>query len=265
VSVRPDLSYAVSVLSQYNNDPTERAWNGLINLFGYISQTRNFGLSYTRNNLSKTTVFTDSDHNSDQDLISRIAYIGQVFGNTVSWKSQKLTNTISMSSCESEFYAAELGGSNGMYLRRLEFALRTGHRPQSEDQMEPCKILMDNQAAIRVLEQDGFNNRTKHIAVRYLWVKTEVRNGRLTPHYISTHMNIADALTKPLKRQHLLTLCTLAGMRSINGGECDERMEISTLTDTKCMYSKRSEFKILSAVQQVQDQNLKKVLLSLVN
>jgi hypothetical protein len=173
-------------------------------------------------------MYTDSDHNSERDLVSRISFVGFMNKNLVTWKSKKLSSTISMSSCESEFYASESGGAEAMYLRRIAYELDKGVMPQDESEMEECTLLMDNQAAIRVLQQDGFNNRTKHIAVRYLWVKQEVMNRRLKPRYVSTHQNLADALTKPLRRSHLFRLLDLMGMKAqstdtgaSNGGECE--------------------------------------------
>jgi hypothetical protein len=267
LSVRPDLAYAVSSLSQYNNDPTDVAWKALLNVCGYLSQTKSFGLKILRHSTNSSTIYTDSDHNSDQDLVSRIAYIGQAFGNTVSWKSRKLANIISMSSCESEFYAAELGGKDGIYIRRLQYSLITGRSPECEEEMKPCTMLIDNQAAIQVLKQDGFNNRTKHIDVRYLWIKTEVKKERLTPSYIPTNMNIADALTKPLKRNHLFKLMTLAGMGVINGGECNDlkSSDVIALTTAKPTQSNRSSFKVHHVLTQpmFKEAHIKQLFLSL--
>jgi hypothetical protein len=177
-------------------------------------------------------MYSDSDHTSEHDLVSRLAYLGFMNGNLVSWKSKKLAQTVSMSSCESEFYASELSGADAMFLRRMQFGLDTGSPPTSEEQMKPALLFMDNQAAIKVLQQDGFSNRTKHISVRFLWVKQEVLNKRLVPKYISTHQNLSDALTKPLKRSHLFRLLAGMGLRmrsesSVNGGECGNRAPVT--------------------------------------
>ena len=131
---------------------------------GYLKQTASFGLLYKPNNFAPLLqMYSDSDHTSEHDLVSRLAYLGFMNGNLVSWKSKKLAQTVSMSSCESEFYTSELSGADAMFLRRMQFGLDPGSPPTSEEQMEPALLFMDNQAAIKVLQQDGFSNRTKHI------------------------------------------------------------------------------------------------------
>ena len=60
-----------------------------------------------------------------------------------------------MSSCESEFNAAEFDGAEGMHLMRRELMLRSVNPPESEREMIPCKLLvMDYETVIRLLQQD---------------------------------------------------------------------------------------------------------------
>jgi hypothetical protein len=228
VSTRVDVSQAVSYLAQFTKSVTQQAWNSLVNLLSYLKQTKMCGICYRPQDQDGVVIYSDSDHNSEHDLVSRSAYVGFMNGSLVSWKSKKLASTISMSSCESEFYAAELAGAEAMYLRRLEFSLRTGRNATDESDMKQALIKIDNQAAIKVLQQDGFSNRTKHIEVRYLWIKKEVAKGRINLEYVPTHGNCADALTKPLVRGQLFKLLNLMGMRirkipaAAKGGECGD-------------------------------------------
>jgi hypothetical protein len=190
-------------------------------------------------------MFSDSDHASDKDLISRGAYIGLYQGLPCSWKSKKL-DAVSLSSCESEYYAATAAGSEAIYMKRLAHGLETGRRAAKEEDMATCILLVDNMAALKVLQQDGFHARTKHISVRYLWIKSQVRSGRFKTSHVPTESNIADGLTKPLKRGHLLHLMSLAGMWSLsvtNGGECDEYL-VNALETLRPTSSSSYEFKI---------------------
>ena len=90
---------------------------------------------------------------------------------------------------------------NFIPLKRVErkqcssYGLLNGRRPHSEEEMEPASLWIDNQAAMRVLHQDVFCGRTKHIEVRFHWVKIEVQKGRITLAFVKSENNIADALT----------------------------------------------------------------------
>ena len=62
----------------------------------------------------------------------------------------------------------------------------------------PMTIMIDNQATIALLENPVNNKRSKHMWVRYMWVREQVQKGLVRLQYVKTEENVADYLTKPL-------------------------------------------------------------------
>jgi hypothetical protein len=65
---------------------------------------------------------------------------------------------------------------------------------------KPLEIRCDNQSAIAVAKNGGFNPRTKHIDIRHHFIHDTLNRGKITLSYVSTSDQIADALTKPLEK-----------------------------------------------------------------
>jgi hypothetical protein len=105
-----------------------------------------------------------------------------------------------------------------LYLKNRIWELSNAKRVESEAEIEAPTLYIDNQSAIKVMHQDGFNARTKHIETDRdtLWVKLEVEKGRLQLEYINTHHQLADFLTKPLQHHLLNNLLDKIGMRRLN-------------------------------------------------
>ncbi|CAI7909123.1 unnamed protein product [Closterium sp. NIES-53] len=101
---------------------------------------------------------------------------------------------VALSSTEAEFIAATAAVREGLYLQEL---LQEAKIPSSPTFCLHC----DNQSAIRIANKPGFGNRTKHIALRYFFVKNEVDKGKVDLTYWPTSDIAADFLTKRLSRQ----------------------------------------------------------------
>jgi hypothetical protein len=102
---------------------------------------------------------------------------------------------------ESELIAGSFATAEGIWLIRLgKDFLRA---------LTPILIFTDNQSFMMFANNDVNNNRTKHIDTHYHYTCTEIANGNIKLHYIPTHDNPADILTKlssPRKHAHLLEI-----------------------------------------------------------
>jgi hypothetical protein len=74
----------------------------------------------------------------------------------------------------------------------------------------PIPVFMDSQSCIKMVTNEKFSNRTKHIAVRFQFAKDHVHKNDIELKYVSTEDNIADMLTKPLAGSKIKTLRELA-------------------------------------------------------
>ena len=120
------------------------------------------------------------------------------------WKTQ-VQNQTALSSAEAEFIALSSGTQEIVYLSNLLATLNL--------KQDSVLILNDNQSCIRLASNDcGFSPRTKHINIRFHFIRDLVSEGAIKLKYVSTTKMIADGLTKPLSKHKLSQLCKDLGL-----------------------------------------------------
>jgi hypothetical protein len=190
VCTRPDISFAVSRLSQYNQDPKDVHWKMLQHLFRYVRGTVDLSLEYSG---EKGLVgYTDSDYGGD--VVRRKstgAYLFLFNGGPVSWASKKM-KTVATSTMEAEYMAMAEAAKHGIWMNRLLISLGT------ERQRTGALILADNRAALDLSKNPEQHSRSKHIDIRHHFVREQVALGSVEFEQISTNDMLADGLTKPL-------------------------------------------------------------------
>lgn len=139
--------------------------------------------------------YSDADWASNDDRRSTTGYCFSLSeqGPLISWKSKKQT-TVALSSCEAEYMALAASVQESIYLRQLltEFSV--------DCQIEPVVIHEDNQGTIALAKNPVSHQRSKHIDVRFHFIRTELENGKIIVKYCPTEDMIADILTKPVTR-----------------------------------------------------------------
>lgn len=76
-------------------------------------------------------------------------------------------------------------------------------------------LQVDNESAIRLIKNPEFHNRTKHIDVRYKFVRERFQNGQLDIQHCESECQAADIFTKPLSRVRFQKLRQLIGMHQM--------------------------------------------------
>ncbi|CAI7829186.1 unnamed protein product, partial [Closterium sp. NIES-54] len=194
VTCRPDLSYSASQLATYLKRPEAEHMAELDRALHYLVSTPTIGLIYYKNRTTtpKLIGYVDADHAGDSDnRRSRTGYIYRLEPiGPISWQSSK-QELIALSSAEAEYIALCSATKEGLYLRELLEEAKLAQLPS-------FSLFCDNQSAIRIANKNGFANRTKHIALRYFFVKDEIEKGRLELSYRPTSEMAADYLTKKL-------------------------------------------------------------------
>ena len=140
--------------------------------------------------------YCDADYGGDEDTRrSTTAYLFMLGGGAITWAS-KLQPTVALSSAEAEYMAVSAAVQDAIYLRKLFNDL-------GFEQREPTVIHEDNQGCIALTENPVMHKRTKHIDIRHHFIRERVESGEIVLKYVATQDQLADMLTKPLKRPEL--------------------------------------------------------------
>ncbi|CAI7748936.1 unnamed protein product [Closterium sp. NIES-53] len=215
VTCRPDLSYSASQLATYLKKPEAEHLAELDRALHYFVSTSTIGLTYYKNTTTPTKLigYVDADHAGDSDnRRSRTGYIYRLEPiGPISWQSSK-QELIALSSAEAEYIALCSATKEGLYLRELLEEAKLAELPN-------FTLFCDNQSAIRIANKSGFANRTKHIALRYFFVKDEIEKGRLELSYCPTSEMTADYLTKKLGKQKFEYCTLLTGQSHVTSSD----------------------------------------------
>lgn len=193
-NTRPDISYAVGVLSRFSNKPRENHWQAGMRILKYLRGTLEYGITYKTGDLLYG--YCDSDWAGDIDSRKSVTGYGFMFGGSIiSWASKKQP-TVALSSTEAEYKAACVASSEAVWLRRI---LSDIGIPMKEATTLHC----DNQSCIALTKNSVFHARTKHIEIQYHYVRDLIQEGIVYMEYCPTEDNCADIFTKALGSSHL--------------------------------------------------------------
>ena len=204
---RPDISFLVSVVSQFLHSPCDSHWDVVIRILRYIKNTPGQGVLY--DNRGHTQVgYTDANwvgSPTDRRFTSR--YCVFIGGNLISWKSKK-QDIVVRSSAEAEYRAMALATCELIWLKHLLRELRFG----KDEQM---KLICDNQAALHIASNPVFHERTKHIEVDCHFIREKIASGCVATSFVNSNDQLVDIFTKSLKGPRIKYICNKLGAYNI--------------------------------------------------
>ncbi|CAL9017645.1 unnamed protein product [Prunus brigantina] len=205
---RPDIAYAVSVVSQFMHSPSEDHMGAVMRILRYLKVTPGKGLMFCKYGHTDVEGYTDADWaGSVTDRRSTSGYFTFVGGNLVTWRSKK-QKVVSRSSAEAEYRGMAQGVCELLWLRRLLRDL--GFGPQ-----KPMDLYCDNKAAIAIAHNPVQHDRTKHVEVDRHFVKEKLDAEIISFPFISSEYQLADVLTKAVSTTVFLNSLDKLGMRDI--------------------------------------------------
>jgi len=201
---RPDIAYAVGQASRNLEKPSHEDFVAVKRIFRYLQGTVNHGLVYRPGvNPGVLENYSDADHGGDlQTGRSTTGVICLHAGAAVSWLSQKQPS-VAISTTEAEIVAASEAAREIVWLRRLMEPMMTMHNVPV--------LYVDNEAAVKLAHNPEFHRRTKHIRIRHFYIRERVSEGELEVKRVSTELQLADMMTKPLHKPRLNVLCINIG------------------------------------------------------
>jgi uncharacterized protein (DUF2164 family) len=186
---RPDIAYAVSVVSRYMHDLRVPHQEVVYQILRYLKNCPGKGVLFSKNGHTKIEVYTDADWAGClDDRKSTSGYCSFVGGNLVSWRSKK-HNVVARSTPEAEYRAMTQGVSEGLWLCRLLQELRW-----LKD--EPIMLYCDNKAVINIANNPVQHDRTKHVEIDRHFIKNKLDEGIVCMPFVGIKKQIADIFTK---------------------------------------------------------------------
>lgn len=216
---RPDITYSVGVVSRYMENPRQTHWKAIKRILRYVQGTKSVGLFYERSAEPSLVGYSDSDWCGDvDDRKSTTGYVFTLGSSAFTWMSKKQP-IVTLSTCEAEYVAACYGVRHAVWLRRMMTELELG-------QDEPTVINVDNKSAIELAKNPVHHERSKHIDVRFHFIREQVKKGEVELSYIPTKEQKADIFTKALPSnlfEHGKFELGLRDKRQLNlkGGICE--------------------------------------------
>ncbi|CAN1188688.1 Retrovirus-related Pol polyprotein from transposon TNT 1-94 [Linum perenne] len=213
---RPDIAFAVSIVSQHMHNPNEEHWEMVTRILRYLKHSPGKGIHFKKTTQRSITVYTDASWAGElTDRKSTTGYCSFIWGNLVTWRSKK-QNVVARSSAEAEYRALALGICESIWLKRVLTELRVKYE-------EPIQFLCDSQAAISIVKNPVHHDRTKYVEVDRHFITDTVAAGTVQVYYVSSKQQTADILTKALPKDVFEFLTSKLGLINIYTkleGEC---------------------------------------------
>ena len=189
---RPDILFAVTCCARKTQQPTIYDWNAVERILRYVAHTKDLGLSFHSGEGILLCATSDASYASHIDCKSHSGitlHLGRYSGSfhSVS-KKQSIT---ALSSTEAEFVATTEAAKEIIWARLLLYDL-------GFPQIEPTVLYEDNQSTIKLIGDESYHAKTKHIDVRFHFIREHCVNGEIRVEYLDTKNMTSDILTKPL-------------------------------------------------------------------
>ncbi|CAA7389247.1 unnamed protein product [Spirodela intermedia] len=176
---RPNILFSVGFLSRFKENLNTEHLKYAKRLLRYLRGTIDFGLTYKKGIFFCLEGYSDSDYAGDlMDGKSTSSVLFFLGGNVVTRSSQK-QRIVALSSCEAEYVTLTQAACQRVWLSDMINEL-------IGDELKPVKICVENKSAIELAKNLAFHSRSKHIKVRYHYIRTCIEEGQVTLEYTST-------------------------------------------------------------------------------
>ncbi|KAJ8766885.1 hypothetical protein K2173_009229 [Erythroxylum novogranatense] len=208
-ATRPDMMFVVSLISRYMENPTQFHLQVAKRVLRYLKGTTEFGIFYKKGGDNDLITYTDNDYAGDlEDRKSTSGYVFLLSSGAVSWSS-KNQPVVSLSTTEAELIAAASCACQAVWLKLVLKKL-------DSNQNKRTIIQCDNSSTIKLSKNPVMHGRSKHIDVRFHFLRELTKAGSVELVHCATQEQVADVMTKPLKLDVFLKLRKLLGVCSMS-------------------------------------------------
>lgn len=190
---RLDIMNVVCIASIFQSDPRETHDIAVKRIFRYLTGTMDYGLWYPKDDVFRLYAYTDSDWAGDVDDQKRTKGGAFFLGNKlVSWLSKKQSYT-SLSTTEVGYVVVATNYTQILWMKQMLKDIRVSYD-------EPIFIHYDDIFVIDMSKNPAFHSKSKHISIRYNFLKEKVEEKEVRLIYVPTKEQIVDILTKPFPK-----------------------------------------------------------------
>lgn len=206
---RPDITFAVNMLSQFLSRPRQSHLDAAIRILRYLKMTPGQGIFLPADGDLTLRAFCDADWGGCvMTCRSSTGYFISLGGLPISWRTKK-QSVVARSSAEAEYRAMAATVCEIVWLRWLLDDLQAPQRG-------PTLLHCDNQAARHIAHNPVYHERTKHVEMDCYFVREKVKSKEIEPCAISTANQVADIFTKALGSEQFRYLVGKLGVRNLH-------------------------------------------------
>ncbi|GJR45891.1 hypothetical protein Tco_1313994 [Tanacetum coccineum] len=201
---RPDIMFSVCLYARFQEAPKTSHLKAVKRIFRYIKGTTHLELWYPKGTGIETIVYADSDHAGDYVDRKSTSGICTFMGCCLTFWFSKKQTALAISTTEAEYVSAGKACQQALWMKQalIDYDVR----------LDDVIIMCDNKGAIDLSKNPVQHSRTKHIEIRHHFLHDNVQKGHISIKKVPSVDNIADILTKPLKRESFNYLCLGLGM-----------------------------------------------------
>ena len=206
---RPNIAYAVGVLSRFTSKPSRDHWQAIERVMKYLSGTKLLGLFY-KNYPAVLEGFSDTYWNTlSGDSLSITGYIFTLGGGAIRWKSKKqIINT--NSTMEAELIALASASKEANWLRDLLYEIPLWEKP-----IPPISIYCNSTATIGRVRNRFYNSKSRPMRRKHSTMRSYLSNDIINIKYVKSCDNLADPSTKALTRKRVWNTSKGMGLKPI--------------------------------------------------
>ncbi|GJY33691.1 retrovirus-related pol polyprotein from transposon TNT 1-94 [Tanacetum coccineum] len=207
-SSRPDIVHATCLCARYQAKPTEKHLKEVKRIFRYLRGTVNMGLWYTKDSGFELTGFSDADYAGCKDTFKSTFGGTQFLSEKLVSLSSKTQDCTALSTGEAEYVSLSACCAQVIWMRAqlTDYGFHFNKIP----------IYCDSKSAAAISCNPVQHSRTKHIAVRYHFIKEHVKKGTIELYFVKIDYQLANLFTKALPVDRFNYLVRCLGMRSLS-------------------------------------------------
>ncbi|GJS10911.1 copia protein [Tanacetum coccineum] len=220
IASRPDIAFATFVCAHYQARPTVKHLKEVKQIFQYLRQSYNMGLWYPKDSGFELIAYSDADHaGCKDDCKSTSGGLQFLGGKLVSWSSKKQDCT-AMSTAEAEYVSLSACCAQVIWMRTqlLDYRFKYNRIP----------MYCDSKSAIAISCNPVQHSKTKHIDIRYHFIKEHVERGTVEIYFVGTEYQLADLFTKALPKERFEYLVHRIGMRCMTPTQLESLTKLSS-------------------------------------